>query len=177
MRHTLLMMILSVVCSIGYTQNTRAQKAVEAQIDAFIASWNKHNFSDMKNYVAEDCDFINIVGMHWKGREDIQYAHQTYHNQFFKNTPMEKQSVAIRFLKPDIAIAHLNWHIGAYNAPDSSIRGNNDDLATFVFVKRNGKWLLIAAENVEISGQAQPFDPVKIRQQLKQNNKIDKRLQ
>src|SRR6187401_134360 len=112
MRHTLLMMILPILCSIGYAQNTGAQKAVEAQIDAFIASWNKHDFSDMKNYVAEDCDFINIVGMHWKGREDIQYAHQTYHDQFFKNTTMEKRSVRVRFLKPDVAIAHLLWHIG-----------------------------------------------------------------
>ena len=168
MRHTFLMIIYLVICSIGDAQNAGEQKAVEAQIDAFIASWNKHNFSDMKNYVAEDCDFVNIVGMHWKGREDIQYAHQTYHDQFFKNTPMEKRSVIIQFLKSDVAVAILNWHIGKFDAPDGSRRGDNDDLATMIFVKRNGKWLLTASENVEISAQAQPFDPVKIRQQLKQ---------
>jgi uncharacterized protein (TIGR02246 family) len=148
-------------------QNTQEEIAIESQINAFIASWNKHDFSDMKNYVAEDCDFVNIVGMHWKGREEIQYAHQAYHDQFFKKTPMEKQSIAIRFLKPDVAVVHLNWHIGAFDAPDGSIRGNNDDLATFIFIKRNYKWLLTTAENVEISESAKPFDPIKLRQQTK----------
>jgi len=140
------------------------QKAIEAQIDAFLNSWNKHDFSDMKNYIAEDCDFINITGMHWIGRDDIQYAHQTYHDQFFKNTTMEKRSVRVRFLKPDVAIAHLLWHIGDFNPPDGYIRGNNDDLATLVVIKRNGMWMITAMENVEVNEQAQPFNPVIIRQ-------------
>jgi uncharacterized protein (TIGR02246 family) len=168
MRHTFLIIILLLICSAGQSQKAGEQKAIEVQIDAFLNSWNKHDFSDMKNYIAEDCDFVNITGMHWKGREDIQYAHQTYHDQFFKNTPMEKRSVTIRFLKSEVAIAHLLWHIGAFNPPDGSKRGDNDDLATIVFVKRNGIWLITAMENVEVSAQAQPFDPVKIRQHSKQ---------
>lgn len=90
MRHTFLMIILLVICSIGDAQNTGEQKAIEAQIDAFLTSWNKHDFSDMKNYIAEDCDFVNIVGMHWKGREEVQYAHQAFHEQVLKNTLLEK---------------------------------------------------------------------------------------
>jgi uncharacterized protein (TIGR02246 family) len=148
--------------------NTEDQKAIEAQIDAFFYSWDKHDFSDMKNYIAEDCDFVNIVGMHWEGREEIQHAHQTFHDQVFKNTPMEKRAFSIRFLKPDVAIGHLLWHIGAFDAPDGSIRGNNDDLATIVFVKRNGKWMITAMENVEVSEQAKPFDPMTMRKQSKQ---------
>jgi uncharacterized protein (TIGR02246 family) len=168
MRHISTILLFLLIYLTGKTQNTQEEKAIESQINAFITSWNKHDFSDMNNYVAEDCDFVNIVGMHWKGREEIQYAHQTYHDQFFKKTTMEKQSITIRFLNPDIAVVHLNWHIGAFDAPDGSIRGNNDDLATFIFIKTNSKWLLTAAENVEISESAKPFDPVKIRQQSKQ---------
>jgi len=66
-----------------------------------------------------------------------------------------------------VAIVHLLWHIGAFDAPDGSIRGDNDDLATMVFVKRKGRWLLTASENVEVSAQAQPYDPVTIRQRSK----------
>jgi uncharacterized protein (TIGR02246 family) len=171
MRHKFfLVSYILLICSTGVAQNVGEQKAIEAQIDAFLTSWNKHDFSDMKDYLAEDCDFVNITGMHWIGREDIQYAHQTYHDQFLKNTPMEKRSVAIRFLKPDVAIAHLLWHIGAFNPPDGSKRGDNDDLATMVFVKRNGIWLITASENVEVNAQAQPFDPVKIRQSNQKSN-------
>jgi uncharacterized protein (TIGR02246 family) len=91
---------------INAQNNTIEEKAIEAQIDAFINSWNKHDFSDMKNYIDEECDFVNINGMHWKGRAVIQYTHQTFHKQFYKNTTMEKRTVAIKFLKSDVAIAH-----------------------------------------------------------------------
>lgn len=169
------MVILSGTCSVGVAQkNTDEQKAIELQIDAFITSWNKHDFSDMKNYIAEDCDFVNAVGCHWKGREEVQYAHQAFHESVLKNTPMEKRSVTIRFLKPDVAIVHLLWHIGLITIPSAhSSRqgkpdGDNDDLATIVFVKRKGIWLITAMENVVRNEELLPGDPVKIRQQSKQ---------
>ena len=174
MRYTILMFILLGTCSFSVAQNdTSEQKAVEAQIDAFIRSWNKHDFSDMKNYIAEDCDFVNAVGCHWKGREEVQYAHQTFHQSVLKNTPMEKRSVKIRFLKPDIAIVHLLWQIGLITIPSThSSRagrpdGDNDDLATIVFVKRNGIWLITAMENVVVNEELAPLDPVKLRKQSK----------
>src|SRR5690349_16290355 len=111
MRHTILMIILLATHIVVEAQkNIRNEKNIEAQIDAFLTSWNRHDFSDMKNYIAEDCDFVNAVGMHWKGREAVQYAHHTLHQSILKNTPMEKRSVTIRFLKPEVAIVHLLWH-------------------------------------------------------------------
>ena len=175
MRYATFMAILLGTCFLGAAQkNTGEQKAIEAQIDAFITSWNKHDFSDMKNYIAEDCDFVNVVGCHWKGREEVQYAHQTFHQSVLKNTPMEKRSVTIRFLKPDVAIVHLLWHIGLItippvtSTPRTKPDGNNDDLATIVFVKRKGIWLITAMENVVVNEELQRFDPVKLRQQSKQ---------
>lgn len=175
MRYTILMVILLGTCSFSVAQNdTSEQKAIEAQIDAFLTSWNKHDFSDMKNYIAEDCDFVNVAGAHWKGREEVQYAHQTFHQTVLKNTPMEKRSVTMRFLKPDIAIVHLLWHIGLITIPSvSSSRpgkpdGDNDDLATIVFVKRKGIWLITAMENVVRNEELLLRDPVKLRKQSKQ---------
>ena len=165
MRFIILLSILLGIYSVGMSQkNTKSEKAIEAQIDSFIASWNKHDFSDMKNYIAEECDFVNIKGMHWKGRENIQFAHQANHNQFFKNTPIEKRSVTIRFLKPDVVVAHLLWHIGTFTSPSGSKQGDNDDLATIVFVKTKGNWLITAMENVEVNAQAQSSNPVKVKE-------------
>lgn len=172
MRQSALLLLMVLFCLSGYAQKHREQsmgqrtekeRAIESQIDAFLNSWNRHDFSDMKNYIAEDCDFVNITGMHWKGRENIQYAHQTYHDDFFKATPMEKRSVRIRFLKPDVAIAHMVWHIGEFIAPDGKKWGGNDDLATIIFVQRGGEWMITALENVQIVAEVQQFDPVKIR--------------
>jgi TATA-box binding protein (TBP) (component of TFIID and TFIIIB) len=54
-----------------------------------------------------------------------------------------------------------------FYAPDGSIRGNNEDLTTMIFAKRNGKMVITACENVESSAQAQAFDPVTLRQKSK----------
>ncbi|MBC7921188.1 MAG: SgcJ/EcaC family oxidoreductase [Ferruginibacter sp.] len=169
MRYSILLVILLGTGSLGVAQTTNdEQKAIEAQVDAFFTSWNKHDFSDMENYVAKDCDFVNIVGMHWKGREEVQYAHQASHEQIFKDIPLEKRSVTVRFLKPDCAIAHVLMHLmGAYIAPDGSKAGDNDALATFAFVKRNAVWMVEAVENVVVNEAARPFNPVKIRQKSK----------
>lgn len=74
---------------------------------------------------------------------------------------MKKKSVAIRFLTKDVALAHLIWHYGAYIAPDGKTYGNTDGLATLVFVRQKGKWMMTAGQNGDIISEVQQFDPVK----------------
>jgi len=75
-----------------------------------VASWNNHNYDNMKDYATEDTDWVNVVGMWWKGRKQSQYAHQAIHNTFVKRSVCEKRSVTIRFATKDVAIVHLFWH-------------------------------------------------------------------
>ena len=105
-----------------FAQNhTQDEAAIHKQIDAMIYSWNNHNYDDLKNYTTEDTDWVNVVGMWWKGRQESQYAHQVYHNTMFKESKSEKKSVAIRFVTKDVAIVHLVWHFsGDVTLPDGT---------------------------------------------------------
>ena len=148
-------------------QNRTADElAINKQVDAMICSWNNHNYDDLKNYTTENTDWVNVVGMWWKGRKESQYAHQVYHNTIFKTAVMEKKSVAIRFITKDVAIAHVVLHSYDSNPnpaplPDGKKVVPTDGIATLVFVNQNGKWLMEAGENVIIDKGAEPFDPVK----------------
>ena len=146
-----------------HAQNrTKDETAINEQVDAMINSWNNHNYDDMKNYTTENTDWVNVVGMWWKGRKESQYAHQAYHNAFLKTSVCEKKSVTIRFITKDVAIVHVAWHFsGGDPLPDGTKPRPNDDLATLVYVKQNGKWLLTAGENVHIDNEAQQYDPVR----------------
>ena len=142
--------------------HSKDETAINAQVNAMIYSWNNHNYDDMKNYTTENTDWVNVVGMWWKGRKESQYAHQSYHNAFLKTSVCEKKSVTIRFITKDVAIVHVGWHFsGGDPLPDGTKPRPNDDLATLVYVKQNGKWLLTAGENVHIDNEAQQYDPVK----------------
>jgi uncharacterized protein (TIGR02246 family) len=135
--------------------------AIEVQIDAMIQSWNNHNYDDLESYTTENTDWVNNVGMWWKGRKESQYAHQFYHNTFFKDVEMKKKFTTIRFLTKEVALAHLIWHYGGYIAPDGKKYGDTDGLATLVFVKVKGKWMMAAGQNGDIVSEVQQFDPVK----------------
>ncbi len=149
-----------------FAQNrTQDEAAINKQVDAMVYSWNNHNYDDLKNYTTEDTDWVNVVGMWWKGRKESQYAHQVYHKTMFKTTVCKKTSVAIRFITKDVAIAHVVWHFSDPHPepfPDGKPNaGPTDGLATLVYVSQNGKWLMTAGENVIIDKGAQPFDPIK----------------
>jgi uncharacterized protein (TIGR02246 family) len=144
---------------------TKDEAAINAVVDAMIYSWNHHNYDDLKNYTTENTDFVNVVGMWWKGRKESQYAHQAYHNTMFKTAVCERTSVAIRFATNDVAIVHLIWRFSDPHPqpfPDGKPAngGPTDAIATIVCVQQEGKWLMDAIENVTIDKGAAPYDPV-----------------
>ena len=156
--------VLLLICKMIFAQQHKNdEEAINADVDAMIYSWNHHNYDDLKNYTTENTDWVNVVGMWWKGRKESQYAHQVYHNTIFKTAVCEKTSVAIRFVTKNVAIAHVVWHF--YDTqpgtmPDGKEKVPTDCIATVVYVKQKGKWLMDAAENVLIDKGAQQFDPI-----------------
>ena len=169
MRQTFMLLILLVTYHLASAQGNASDSiAIGKQVDAFFTSWNNHDFNDMKNYIAEDCDFINTSGMHWKGREDIQFAHNKIHEQIFKDKGLKKVAVGIRFLTGNVATVYVQMHLeGDLVTPDGSKRAAPSALATFVLLKKNEVWLITSVENVFIDKEAQPFDPIPNRNNQK----------
>ena len=137
----------------------------EKQIDAMIADWNCHNFDSISSYTTPDFDWVNIVGHWWKGQKENKFGLETFHKSFFKTTPQIKSATHIRFITDDVAVVHLFWSVGAFYPPDGVDRGTNkmgDDkeLATIVMVKKRGRWLITAGQNIVISEGAVKNNPV-----------------
>ena len=162
MKKVFTIIILLVVSKMIFAQDTSGDKvAINAQIDAMINSWNNHNYDDLKNYSTENLDWVNVVGMWWKGQKESQYAHQFYHNTVFQKSVAEKKSVVIRFITKDVAIAHVVQHLsGDVTLPDGKKDVPTDTMGTFVYVKQKGKWLMTAGGNVVINKEVQQYDPV-----------------
>lgn len=119
----------------------------------------------MKDYATPDCHWINIVGMHWHNLKEVEFAHQALITAFLKNAGSVEKSNDIRFITNDVAIMYHVTHIGAFYPPDGIDRGNNkqgdkDNIATLVFVKQKGKWLLASGQNSDVVAEAAANDPV-----------------
>ena len=114
----------------------------------------------MKNYATEDCSWVNIVGMVWHNRKEVEYAHQFYHDGMFKLTNMTTKGVSVRILNTSTALVHFKSYVSEFTTPSGQKMPGAENIALLVFVKKNGKWLLTAGENVVIDPQAQKHNPV-----------------
>jgi uncharacterized protein (TIGR02246 family) len=56
-----------------------------------------------------NADFVNVLGMHWRGREEIEARHAVAHRTIFRNSTLRPESYGVRALTPTIALVHLNW--------------------------------------------------------------------
>jgi len=135
------------------------KKSIDMQVNRMVSDWNTHAFNNMDQYATEDVDWVNIVGMWWKGRPEVKKSHQTGFDYFFKGVPFTRTSLDIRFLTPEVALAHLVCHVGSLFPPDGIDRGTNrtpetDNLLMLVYVKKKGSWLLSAGQNTLIDPRA-----------------------
>ena len=158
------LLILSAMIVAGLSAKAQTKtadvKAIEMQVNAMVNSWNRHNYSDMKSYCTEDCNWVNIVGMWWKNLKEVEFSHQIYHNTMFKNTVMTNKGVTVRIISSTTAVVQFQSYVTEFTTPSGHKMPASDDLALLVYVKQNGKWLLTAGENVVVDPQAQKNDPV-----------------
>lgn len=109
---------------------------------------------------ASDVEFVNIVGMHWRGLPDVKRAHQMMHDTVFKTVPNHVDEVQVRQFSADAALALVRWKKGAYMPPDGVGRPESHDLMSMFLIKRDGHWLVSAVHNTPIDEVAARFNPI-----------------
>lgn len=65
---------------------------------------------------------------------------------------MRIESMDIRFLTPDVAIADVIHKVDNFTTPDGVKHENERHIKTYVIVKKKGKWLLAQDHNTVIQG-------------------------
>jgi hypothetical protein len=68
----------------------------------------------------------------------------------FKNSVFSIDSVDIKYVKSDLAIIHFGWGMTGDLDPDGAPRNPRHGIFTWVTIKNNERWLLLAVSNVNI---------------------------
>jgi uncharacterized protein (TIGR02246 family) len=137
------------------------EEAIRKGVAAWEASWNKHDMNEMATLLTEDAEWVNVVGMWWRGRADVRQAHVVYHDTVFKETPYHAQAVTVRFVNPDTAIASVKWKKGSFVAPNGVTYPEAEDMMSMLWVRQSGKWLIALGHNTTIDPNVQQFNPIK----------------
>jgi uncharacterized protein (TIGR02246 family) len=55
------------------------EQLIQQVVELWGDAWNRHDMARMAELVSDDADFVNVWGMHWHGRAEIEREHAERH--------------------------------------------------------------------------------------------------
>jgi uncharacterized protein (TIGR02246 family) len=124
---------------------------------------NERDFKAFGQFFAEDAEWVNVSATYVKGRDEIVKLHERALNGVFKDidfkaleAKMPEPVVVLRFLRPDVVIAHIQQDPGDCppcaaasaamrardgQAPAAPAKGSRQ-VSSLVLSKHDGRWLI-----------------------------------
>ena len=99
---------------------------------------------------AEDAEFVNVVGLWWKGREEIKRAHVATHTTKFRDSRLTITNIVIRFVKPDVAITRSSWELTGHLGPSGEALPKRRGILMNIIVRIDDEWKIIDSQNTDI---------------------------
>jgi uncharacterized protein (TIGR02246 family) len=128
------------------------ESAVRNVLAEYQISWNDHDMAAFGRLFTEDCDYVNIAGVHWKGVQEIVQREAELFQNSLKTAVRTLTGAEVRFSTPDVALVHTTWDVTGSNRPTREAVPVLKEITTMVMVKTNGKWLITAFQNTESGG-------------------------
>lgn len=142
-------------------QEAEDAAAVHAYVEEYQAAWAAADADRMFAATTDDVEWINIVGMHWRGRADVTAAHEAYLTTIFRGVPMTLEEIeSIRPVGDDVLVAVVRWAVGAYTTPGGHEVPATRDRMTLVLLRTPEGLRLAHAANIEIDERAAPHNPI-----------------
>lgn len=109
-------------------------------------AWNKHDAKAYANLFTDDGDCVNVLGWWWKGRREIEQKLTAAYAFVFKESVLTITDVDVKFVTPEVAVAHVRWTLVGAKTPDG-VPKPQQGIQTQTLQKKDGKWLIAAFQN------------------------------
>lgn len=126
--------------------NTDDEEAIKAVLEGLSDAWEQGDGSSWGSYFTEDADFTVWFGLHLNGQKEIAEGHQWVFDTVYPNTRYEFKITDLKFLNPDIAIAHLNASV---IEPGGVLPDEPHTFPVAVFQKIGDEWKIVMFHNLK----------------------------
>lgn len=123
--------------------------AVRENVRQMEAGWNAKSGALFAKPFAEDADYVVINGTHIRGREAIDKGHQRIFDTVFKDSTLALSVKQVRFLRPDVAVVHVDGRNTVKQAGEARVW---NAIITLVMVRDGGAWKITAFQNTQVAG-------------------------
>lgn len=119
-------------------------------VRAFADCWNRHDMNAFAGLFAAEAEFVNVVGLWWKGRDEIRQAHEFVHATLFRNSRLTLAEVFVRLPVEGIAIARSRWTLEGHVSPDGAALPARNGILLNVLSRGPAGWSIIDSQNTDI---------------------------
>jgi len=125
--------------------------AIRQAVATMTTAFNTRDDQATASLTTTNVDFVTVTGNWSKSSADYIAARRARFATALKNASIRVIDIKIRFLKPDVALAHVTHEIRGMLDADGKELPPHTELSLRVFVREHGKWLMTAFHNTAVT--------------------------
>lgn len=131
-------------------KHKKASEPVEIP-NLFKEAWMKRDANMLASLFTEDAEFVNVVGLWWHNRKDIEKAHAYGFEHIFGTSELAVRKTKVKYLSDEIAVVHARMRlINQSPKGDVETPSHRQNIFSFVVQKFEDQWLCVSAHNTDI---------------------------
>lgn len=124
----------------------------ESVAHAFADAWNAGDAAALAALFEPDAEFVNVVGLWWHSRGEIERAHAYGLARLFPGSTLRVTATRTKTLADSVAIVHARMRLTG-QAPVAGVAAPGVRTTVFSFVVRrdaSGAWRCASAHNTDV---------------------------
>jgi uncharacterized protein (TIGR02246 family) len=119
-------------------------QGIQATLANLSDAWKDGDGAAFAECCTEDVDFINLLGMHVKGRRAVAELHEKIFRGPYKDSTVDFTIQSVRFISPGASLAIAPSRI---DIPSGPVKGIVLSIASILFVRDDERWRLANFHN------------------------------
>lgn len=144
------------------TDKSADERSIRGIVAACESAWNASDAAAFTAAMADDVEFINVLGERHQGRETVQRGHRHIFDTIYKGSRVRYTVETIRFVRPDVALAFLDARLISKLPPGAVASATRQTQIgeemhesrarpTMVLAKDDGRWRIVAFHNTSVA--------------------------
>ena len=132
------------------TSSSRARNdedSIRAVMAATTDAFSRHDAKAWVKFCTPEAQLVTVRGESMKGIDEIEKGLTTIFQTRGRNVTLKTLEVAVRFIRPDVALAHVTNELSGLASPQGQTLPPHQELSIRVLVKDQGVWRITAFHN------------------------------
>ena len=123
------------------------ESSIRALMAATTDAFSRHDAKAWVKFCTPDAQLVTVRGESMKGIAEIEKGLTTIFQTRGRNVTLKTLEVAVRFIRPDVALAHVTNELSGLVGPEGRTLPPHQELSIRVLVKDQAVWRITAFHN------------------------------